>query len=76
MLCSLLTDVYFGSGSQDGFAHHHDVRVQNHHVGTVNGHTQVRSNELSGWSTNIFLLFEQSASVASYIFVLLPVEMI
>ncbi|XP_045160528.2 cell division cycle protein 20 homolog [Mercenaria mercenaria] len=28
------------SGSRDGNIHHHDVRVSQHHVGTLSGHTQ------------------------------------
>ena len=28
------------SGSRSGAIHHHDVRVANHHVGTLMGHTQ------------------------------------
>ncbi|CAK8689698.1 unnamed protein product [Clavelina lepadiformis] len=33
-------DYVLSSGSQDGFIHHHDVRVQNHHVSTLSGHSQ------------------------------------
>lgn len=29
------------SGSRSGAIHHHDVRVAEHLVGTLNGHTQV-----------------------------------
>lgn len=38
------------SGSRSGSIHHHDVRVAQHHVGTLNGHTQ----EVCGlqWSTD------------------------
>lgn len=28
------------SGSRDGNIHHHDVRMSQHHVGTLSGHTQ------------------------------------
>lgn len=28
------------SGSRSGFIHHHDVRIAQHHVGTLHGHTQ------------------------------------
>lgn len=35
-----LYSIYFHSGSRSGTIHHHDVRVPNHHVGTLQGHTQ------------------------------------
>lgn len=39
---SLLNSFFFHfiSGSRSGSIHHHDVRVANHHIGTLNGHTQ------------------------------------
>jgi len=30
----------FFSGSRSGNIHHHDVRVSDHHVGTLSGHSQ------------------------------------
>ena len=32
--------VLFPSGSRSGFIHHHDVRVADHHVGRLAGHSQ------------------------------------
>lgn len=32
--------LFYFSGSRDGNIHHHDVRVSQHHVGTLSGHTQ------------------------------------
>nr|CAB3229173.1 cell division cycle protein 20 homolog [Phallusia mammillata] len=40
-VCSLSWNEHIlTSGSQDGFIHHHDVRVAQHHVGTLTGHSQ------------------------------------
>ena len=39
MICYSLNYLYF-SGSRSGNIHHHDVRVAQHHVGTLSGHTQ------------------------------------
>uniref|UniRef100_H2YVS1 CDC20/Fizzy WD40 domain-containing protein n=1 Tax=Ciona savignyi TaxID=51511 RepID=H2YVS1_CIOSA len=33
-------DYILSSGSLDGFVHHHDVRVSDHHVATLTGHSQ------------------------------------
>ena len=32
--------VFLCSGSRSGYIHHHDVRVAEHHIGTLSGHTQ------------------------------------
>ena len=37
---SFITYYFFTSGSRSGAIHHSDVRVANHHVGTLQGHTQ------------------------------------
>ncbi|XP_078484737.1 cell division cycle protein 20 homolog [Ciona intestinalis] len=40
-VCSLSWNEYIlSSGSLDGFIHHHDVRVPDHHVATLTGHSQ------------------------------------
>ncbi|XP_041357187.1 cell division cycle protein 20 homolog [Gigantopelta aegis] len=38
--CLSWNSYILSSGSRSGNIHHHDVRVANHHIGTLNGHTQ------------------------------------
>lgn len=37
---TLLLYFHFPSGSRSGHIHHHDVRVANHHIATLAGHSQ------------------------------------
>ena len=72
---------FSNSGSQDGFIHHHDVRVQNHHVSTLSGHSQVSFNCDMPFSFFFFPAFvvglcmmQQFQMIATIIFLLYTQE--